>query len=139
MNTVATQEDIAIFSSDPAGVKERPGSSNYQNGVDVGYTAPAKWWNWLWNKITSILTAHKADWNSMTSEMTNTLSAASITPDSSDTHQLSKAVNQIAYDTCDDYDNEEVTETIGGVEVTHKKNQPYVVGHTLYIPDTELL
>ena len=139
MNTVATQEDIAIFSSDPAGVKERPGSSNYQNGVDVGYTAPAKWWNWLWNKITSILTAHKADWNSMTSEMANTLSAASITPDSSDTHQLSKAVNQIAYDTCDDYDNEEVTETIGGVEVTHKKNQPYVVGHTLYIPDTELL
>lgn len=139
MNTVSTQEDINIFSSDPAGVKERPGNPYYQDGVDVGYTAPAKWWNWLWNKITSILTAHKADWNSMTSEMANTLSVASITPDSSDTHQLSKAVNQIAYDTCDDYDNEEVTETIGGVEVTHKKNQPYVVGHTLYIPDTELL
>ena len=139
MNAVSTQEDINIFSSDPAGVKEKPGNSYYQDGVDVGYTAPAKWWNWLWNKITSILTAHKADWNSMTSEMANTLSAASITPDSSDTHQLSKAVNQIAYDTCDDYDNEEVTETIGGVEVTHKKNQPYVIGHTLYIPDTELL
>jgi hypothetical protein len=139
MNTVSTQEDINIFSSDPSGVKERPGNPYYQDGVDVGYTAPAKWWNWLWNKITSILTAHKADWNSMTSEMANTLSAASITPDSSDTHQLSKAVNQIAYDTCDDYDNEEVTETVGGVEVTHKKNQPYVIGHTLYIPDTELL
>jgi hypothetical protein len=139
MNTVSTQEDINIFSSDRSGVKERPGNPYYQDGVDVGYTAPAKWWNWLWNKITSILTAHKADWNSMTSEMANTLSAASITPDSSDTHQLSKAVNQIAYDTCDDYDNEEVTETVGGVEVTHKKNQPYVIGHTLYIPDTELL
>jgi hypothetical protein len=139
MNAVSTQEDIDIFSSDPSGVKERPGNPYYQDGVDVGYTAPAKWWNWLWNKITSILTAHKADWNSMTSEMANTLSAASITPDSSDAHQLSKAVNQIAYNTCDDYDNEEVTETIGGVEVTHKVNQPYVVGHTLYIPDTELL
>ena len=139
MNTVATQEDINIFSSDPAGVKERPGSPYYQDGVDVGYTAPAKWWNWLWNKITSILTAHKTDWNSMTSEMTNTLSAASITPDSSDSHQLSKAVNQIAYGVCDDYDNETVTEEIGGVEVTHMANQPYVIGHTLYIPDTELL
>ena len=139
MNTVPTQEDINIFSSDPTGTKEKPGNPYYQDGVDVGYTAPAKWWNWLWNKITSILTAHKADWNSMTSEMANTLSAASITPDSSDTHQLSKAVNQIAYNTCDDYDNEEVTETIGGVEVMHKVNQPYVVGHTLYIPDTELL
>jgi hypothetical protein len=75
----------------------------------------------------------------MTSEMANTLSAASITPDSSDTHQLSKAVNQIAYGVCDDYDNETVTEEIGGVEVTHMANQPYVIGHTLYIPDTELL
>lgn len=139
MQTVSTQEDINIFSSDSTGVKERPESPYYQDGVDVGYTAPAKWWNWLWNKITSIFTAHKADWNSMTSEMTNTLSAASITPDSSDSHQLSKAVNQIAYDVCDDYDNETVTEEIGGVEVTHTANQPYVIGHTLYIPDTELL
>jgi hypothetical protein len=139
MNTIATQEDIAIFSSDPSGVKERPGNSNYQNGVDVGYTAPAKWWNWLWNKITSILTSHKADWNSITTEMANTLSAASVTPDATDEHQLTKAVNQISYGVSEDYDNEEITETIGGVEVTHKKNQPYVVGFTVYIPTTELL
>lgn len=139
MNTVATQEDIAIFSSDPAGVKERPGSSNYQNGVDVGYTAPAKWWNWLWNTITSFFTAHKADWNSITAEMANTLSDASVTPDATDEHQLTKAINQISYGVSEDYDNEEITETIGGVEVTHKKNQPYVVGFTLYIPETELL
>ena len=131
MNAVSTQEDINIFSSDPAGVKEKPGNPYYQDGVDVGYTAPAKWWNWLWNKITSILMAHKADWSSMSSEVANTLSAASITPDSNDTHQLSKAVNQIAYDACGVYDNAE--------EDGHKANQPYVIGHTLYIPDTELL
>lgn len=131
MNIVATQEDIDIFSSDPTGVKEIPEDPYYQDGVDVGYTAPAKWWNWLWNKITSILMAHKADWLNMTSEMTNTLSTASITPDSGDSHQLSKATNQIAYDTCGAYDNAE--------EDGHKVNQPYVIGHTLYIPDTELL
>lgn len=139
MNVTSTQDDIAIFSSDPTGVKERPGSTYYQNGVDVGYTAPAKWWNWFWNAITSFFTAHKADWNSITAEMANALSGASIVPDSSDTHQLSKAVNQISYNTCDDYNDEEITETIGGVEATHKKNQPYVVGFTLYIPETELL
>lgn len=139
MNVTSTQDDIAIFSSDPTGVKERPGSTYYQNGVDVGYTAPAKWWNWFWNTITSFFTAHKADWNSITTEMANALSGASIVPDSTDEHQLSKAVNQIAYNTSDEYDNEEITETIGGVEVTHKKNQPYVVGFTLYIPETELL
>lgn len=131
MNVTSTQDDIAIFSSDPSGVKEKPGNPYYRDGVDVGYTAPAKWWNWFWNAITSFFTAHKTDWSSMTAEMSNALSAASITPDSGDAHQLSKAVNQIACDTCGVYDNAE--------EDGHKTNQPYVIGHTLYIPDTELL
>lgn len=146
MVTVLEQEnfpnpssDPVVFATDPTAIIEKPGNPYYQDGVDVGYTAPAKWWNWLWNHISAWLKDSKADRQSMETEMANTLSAASITPSSSDTHQLSKAVNQIAYNTCDDYDNEEVTETIGGVEVTHKKNQPYVIGHTLYIPDTELL
>lgn len=131
MTIIPTQEDIAVYSSDPAGVKEIPGSPYYADGVDVGYTAPAKWWNWLWNKITGLLTAHKADRLSVNAEMSSTLSAASITPDSADTRQLSKAINSIAYNTCVAYDNAE--------ENGHKVNKPYVVGYTLYIPDTELL
>lgn len=131
MKTVSTQEDINIFSSDPIGTKERPGNPYYQDGVDVGYTAPVKWWNWLWNKVTSTLTAHKTDWNDITSEMSNALSAASIIPASTDEQQLSKAVNHIAYRVCGDYDNAE--------EDGHKINQPYIEGYTLYIPDTELL
>lgn len=139
MNSSISQEDIAVFSSDPLGVKERPASPYYEDGVEVGYTAPAKWWNWLWNHITAFLTDSKADRTSMHTEMANALTAASITPSASDTHQLSKAVDAIAYNTTEDYDTEEVTEEIDGVTVTHKKNQPYVVGHTVYYPDTELL
>lgn len=131
MQNVATQEDIDIFTSDPAGDKEIPGSPYYADGVEVGYTAPAKWWNWLWNKITSFLTAHKTDWTDMTAEIRNTLSSASITPSASDNHQLSKAVDTIEFNTIEAYDNAE--------EDGHKVNQPYVIGHTLYIPDTELL
>lgn len=138
INTLS-QEDIDIYSSDPSGVKEQPGSPFYSEGVDVGYTAPAKWWNWLWNIITTIFTNGKADRQNVLTELTNALSSASIVPDSSNNKQLSKAVNVLCYNTAEAYDNEEVTEEIDGVLVTHKANQPYVVGHKLYIPDTELL
>ena len=75
----------------------------------------------------------------MNTELLNVLSSASIAPSDSDTHQLSKGIDKVSYNKCSAYDNEEITEEIDGVMVTHKVNQPYVVGHTLYIPDTELL
>ncbi len=139
MINALTQEDINIFSSDPAGVKEQPGSPYYVDGVEVGYTAPAKWWNWLWNTITTFFTVSKADRQNIFTELKNILSVASIIPDSSDNHQLTKAVDKVCYDTTEDYDEEEITEEIDGELVTHKVNQPYVVGHTLYVPNTELL
>lgn len=139
MQPNVTQQDIAIFSSDPSGVKEQPGSPYYADGVEVGYTAPGKWWNWLWNKITSWFTNSKADRTSMLAELTNVLSQEQITPSASDTHQLSVAIDVATKKYCSTYNAEEVTETIGGVSVTHKVNQPYVVGNTLYLPDTELL
>ena len=139
MQNAVTQDDIDIFSSDPAGVKEQPPNPYYQDGVEVGYTAPGKWWNWLWNKITSFLSASKADRVSMLTELKNVLASASITPDSAENGQLAEAVDIVCYNETGAYDNREVTEEIGGVSVTHKINQPYVVGHTLYIPDTEML
>lgn len=138
MNSSLEQENFpnpssapAVFASDPSSIIDKPQNPYYQQGVGVNYTAPAKWWNWFWNHISAWLSNSKTDRTAMTAEMQNVLSAASITPDSSDSHQLSKAANQVAYDTCDDYDNAE--------ENGHKVNQPYVIGHTLYIPSTELL
>ena len=60
MNTSFTQEAIGIFASDPAAIKESPGAE-YDNGVKVQYTAPGKWWNWLWNKITAWFNASLSD------------------------------------------------------------------------------
>ena len=139
MQSTVTQQDINIFSTNPTGVKEQPQGTNYTNGVEVGYTAPAKWWNWFWNKITSFLTHSKADRHSMLAEMQSVLSAASMTADPYKYSQLSEAVNNVVDSVIEDYDNETVTEEIGGVMVTHSKNKPYVVGHTVYYPDTELL
>lgn len=131
------QTESTVFSSD--GTKEQPPQANYSGGVEVRYTAPAKWWNWLWNKITQWLLDSKADKTAIKSEMLNTLSVAGITPSVSDTHQTSRAIDRHTYNSCSAYNNEEVTEEIDGVMVTHRVNQPYVVGFTLYIPDTELL
>lgn len=115
----------ATFASDPAAEIEIPGSPYYANGVDVNYTAPSKWWNWLWNHISAWLAASKADRTSLFTELTNVLTSAGVSPDGTDSHQLSKAVDAGVYHACSDYDT--------------GHNMPYVIGNTLYIPDTELL
>ena len=139
MYSTLEQQDIDVFSTDPTGVKEKPDGTHYTDGVDIGYTAPAKWWNWFWNHITSWFGASKTDKTAMLSEELNVLSEASILPNSAYPRQMSTSVNTIASEVCEEYDSKEVTEEIDGVMVTHKANQPYVIGHTLYIPDTELL
>jgi hypothetical protein len=121
----------ATFASDPTSTVEKPGNPYYQYGVDVGYTAPAKWWNWFWNHISAWFASSKADKNAIHTELLNVLSTAVITPADEKTNQLSKAIDTIGYTACVTYDNAE--------EDGHKANQPYVVGFTLYIPETELL
>lgn len=139
MQPSISQQDITVFSTDPSGVKEQPGAQDYANGVDVGYTAPAKWWNWLWNKLTSWCTASKTDRTNMHTELLNTLSEAGIAPSATSTEQLSRSVNIIERAECGDYDTKEETEEIEGSTATVRVNQPHVVGFTLFLPDTELL
>ena len=47
-----TTKDMDVYSKDST-VIERPGS--YAQGVKVGWTAPAKWWNWLFKNVTERL------------------------------------------------------------------------------------
>ena len=135
MDTTLTQEDINIFCTDPTAPKEQPGTTDYSNGVEVRYTAPAKWWNWFWNIVTSWFTHHKADNESILAEEENLLSAADITPDSSDAHQITDSIEVIAGDNSETYDEETTVED----NVEHYVNRPYVSGRTIYLPDTELL
>lgn len=135
MNTVLSQQDINVFASDPQADKEQPGSSYYASGVEVRYTAVGKWWNWLWNTLTSWFTKHKADIQSMITEQVNLLSAAGLTPDATSNHQLATGYGNIAESYAEVYDNETIVED--GVE--RPVNKPYVVGGTIVLPSTELL
>lgn len=144
MNTTLTQEDIpkqppqtgsSVFADDPTASKGRPEAPYYQDGVEVRYTAPGNWWNWLWNLFTSWLKNHKADNNVLITEERNLLTAAGIVPDSSNAHQIGQSFHDIAEAYAESYDN--ATVTVGGVE--HPVNRPYVSGVTIMLPDTELL
>lgn len=134
MVTNFTQEAIGVFASDEAAVKESPGAE-YDNGVRVQYTAPGKWWNWLWNKITGWFNASLSDKQSIVTEMSNVLSDAVITPSAADNHQLAKSVEVIAYRHAQQHDEATITE--GGI--VRPVNRPYVSGMTIVLPDTELL
>lgn len=134
MNTSFTQEAIGIFASDPAATKESPGTE-YDYGVKVQFTAPGKWWNWLWNKITAWFNASLADKQYLVTEVTNVLTDAEVTPDAENEHQLTESVQKIAYRYAQQHD--EATVTVGGV--TRPVNRPYVSGGVIFLPDTELL
>lgn len=135
MVSTLAQEDINVFGSDQQTVKEKPSDTLYADGVEVQYTAPAKWWNWLWNALTSWLTNHKADNQSMITEETNLLTSAGKTPSSSDSHQLSQCFEEITEAYAETYDNETVEE----VGYERYVNKPYVSGAVVVLPDTELL
>lgn len=114
-----------VFSSDPAGVKEKPSDALYRAGVEVNYTSPAKWWNWLFNHISNWLKVSKEDRTSIRTELLGVLSAGSIVPNATVNNQLNTAIDKIAYNKCAAYDA--------------NGNAPYVEGYTLYLPETELL
>lgn len=124
-NFPVANQPATVFSSDPEGVKERPSNALYRAGVEVNYTSPAKWWNWLFNHITNWLKVSKEDKSSINTELLNVLSAGSVTPSATANNQLNTAVKRIAYTQCTEHDSDE--------------NAPYVEGYTLYLPETELL
>ena len=139
MRGTLEQQALDIYSPDPAGVKEQPGSPYYADGVEVGYTAPAKWWNWLYNKITVFFSGCLTDRTAMHTELLNVLSSASVIPSSADLQQLNASIGIKCAAECTVYNNKEEAELIDGTSVVHAVNKPNVVGYRLFIPDTELL
>lgn len=122
MRANITQEDIDIYASDPQAVKLSPDQTNYSLGVKVNWTAPAKWWNWLWNRMTSIMHAHISDTEAIRSEMTSVLAEAGLTPADGTKRQLSNSMNAVMFDTYKELDN-----------------LPHVQDHKIYLPMDEII
>lgn len=87
-----TQETINQYATDAQSIDE-PVGTDWTQGVSVGKTIPAKWWNWLFSAVTKRLGQAKADTNNLLIELKNTVTGAGITINPSDNTQLKRAVN----------------------------------------------
>lgn len=99
----STIDSVTEYATDASAIIERPdvdpntGVDNYAVGVKPGWTAPAGWWNWLFNAITKVIGQAKSDDEALIAEINNVLAAANpaITADAADSTQLKTAVLNI--------------------------------------------
>ena len=87
-----TQETINQYATDAQSIDE-PLGTDWTQGVAVGRTIPAKWWNWLFSAVTKRINQAKTDTNNILTELKNTVTGAGITIDPADSTQLSQAVH----------------------------------------------
>lgn len=97
-----SQQTVAEYASDALTI-QKPEGTDYSQGVRVGKTIPAKWWNWLFNAVTKRLIQSNADAQDMLEEMQNVVTDAGITLDDADNTQLSQAIDVKAEDKIDAY------------------------------------
>lgn len=108
-----TTKDIDVYSKEST-VIERPES--YNIGVKVGWTAPAKWWNWLFNACTSRL---KELFNTTTSIHNEIKNAVGGTLDPESDTQLKDKLEQMKNDLADM--TAQVSANLAALEATKAK------------------
>lgn len=91
MKPTLDEQDITVYASDAQTIQE-PYGTDYTQGVRVGRTVPAKWWNWLFKAVTTRLHQAYTDLTNLFTELTNLLTDAQITPSASDNTQIEQAV-----------------------------------------------
>jgi hypothetical protein len=91
MKPTLDEQDITVYASDAQTIQE-PYGTDYTQGVRVGRTIPAKWWNWLFKATTTRLHQAYVDLTNLFTELTNLLTDAQITPSASDNTQIEQAV-----------------------------------------------
>ena len=97
-----SQEDISEYATSALTIDE-PRGTDYTQGVQVGKTIPAKWWNWLFKAATKRIHQAKDDASNMFAELKNTVTDAGLTPDPTDNTQLAQAASVLAVRGVDTY------------------------------------
>lgn len=91
MKPTLDEQDITVYASDAQTIQE-PFGSDYSQGVAVGKTIPAKWWNWLFRAATTRLHQAFSDLTNIFVELKNLVLTAGLTPDATDSTQITQAV-----------------------------------------------
>lgn len=96
-----TVSSIDEYANDQSAAKERPGvdpvtgDDYYAQGVKPGYSAPAKWWNWLFNALTKRVGEERDDLTVLINELKALLIEANIPVDATSNSQVLAAVQAI--------------------------------------------
>ena len=91
MNTQLSEENIEAYAFE-AQSTQAPTGADFSQGVQVGKTIPAKWWNWLFNAVINRKIQAKADSQNMLTELQNAVVDAGIELDDNTHTQLLSAV-----------------------------------------------
>lgn len=91
MKPTLDEQDMSVYASDAQTIQE-PFGSDYSQGVAVGKTIPAKWWNWLFKAATIRLHQAFSDLTNIFTELRNLILDAGLTPDVTDNTQITQAV-----------------------------------------------
>ena len=83
----------------------QPSGADWTQGVKVGRTVPAKWWNWLFNAVTKRLSQSKTDSQGILDELKNTVTDAGLTIDPADNTQLAQATRALTTASITEYVN----------------------------------
>lgn len=124
-----SQETITEYASEAQTIQE-PTGNDYVQGVKVGKTIPAKWWNWLFRAATRRLGQVRVDAQNMLTELQNVVTDAGMTLDGSNDMQLVQAtrgeadkqitnyVNNLKFGfTCDWYETAVIIDDVSIVDV----------------------
>lgn len=102
MITQLSEETIAEYASDAQTI-QAPQGTDFSQGVRVGRTVPAKWWNWLFNAVTKRVSQGRNDAQNMLTEMQQVVISAGATPNPNVNNQMAQAINTKAYSQVDKY------------------------------------
>ena len=97
-----SQENITEYAHD-ALTTDIPTGTDYTQGVKVGKTIPAKWWNWLFNAVTKRIFQARNDASDILNELKNAVTGAGITIDPTSDTQLASAAQAYAVSGVDTY------------------------------------
>lgn len=81
----------------------QPQGIDFSQGVKVGKTIPAKWWNWLFNRLFNRFNGVYVDSSRMFAELKNTVTEAGLTPNANDNTQMAQAATVFAQRGIEDY------------------------------------
>ena len=131
MRPALDEQELTVYASNAQTIQE-PYGSDYSQGVRVGKTIPAKWWNWLFNAVTARLVKAFNDVTDIFTEIKNFIQNAGITLSASDDGQAVQALTVYADSSITEYVTESYDIWDKNIKFFHGGVEVFTNNRTIY-------